>query len=175
MARIAISLSLWRAHPFGGLRLWPERLGPATLAVALSIAAVTVFIVGLDGLFRAHLSADYVAFYTSPLWPRLPAICVMAALEEVKYRLVLMTALVSVAALIWRGKPPAWVFVLIIIAVQAANVGHLVLADPLYGSLRYWLVGSVWGWLYWRHGWAAALVGHAACHLALDPLLMATL
>jgi hypothetical protein len=47
-----------------------------------------------------------------------------------------------------------------------------VLHDPVYASLRYLAVGSVWGWLYWRHGWVSALIGHGAAHLVLDPLLL---
>lgn len=31
--------------------------------------------------------------------------------------------------------------------------------------------GALWGWLYCRHGWLAALAGHWSAHLALQPLL----
>jgi hypothetical protein len=33
----------------------------------------------------------------------------------------------------------------------------------------------VWGWLYWRHGFVSALLGHGLCHLLLDPALRAAL
>jgi hypothetical protein len=114
---------------------------------------------------------EYVAFYTSPLMPRLLAICLLAAFEETKFRLVLMTLLILAAVALWRKTPPAWYFVLIIVVAQFANVGGLVLHDPMYGSLRYLALGSVWGWLYWKHGWLSALTGHSTTHLFLDPLL----
>lgn len=164
MARVAPLLS--------GLRLRPSDWRAAFIAVAAGIVGVTAFITLLDiVLFRAALPADYVAFYTSPLLPRTPLTCVLAAIEEVEFRLILMTALVM-AIRWWRGRPlsPA-LFVAVILASQLANAGALVLADPLYGSLRYWAVGCVWGWLYWRHGWLAALAGHASAHLLLDPVL----
>jgi hypothetical protein len=143
------------------------------MAVALSIGAVTAFILFLDCfLFRAHLSANYVAFFTSPLTPRLQAICLLAAYEEVKFRLLLMTALTLMVAALWKRTPPGWCFVLIIIAAQVANIGSFLVGDPGYGSLRYLAVGSVWGWLYWKHGWLSALIGHTSTHIVLDPLLL---
>lgn len=155
-----------------GLRLRPPEWRRALVAVLASIVGVTAFITFLDiAIFRASLPADYVAFYTGPLMPRMLVTCVLAAIEEVQFRLILMTLLV-VAVSWWRGRPlsPA-LFILAIILSQLANAGALVLADPLYASLRYWTVGCVWGWLYWRHGWLAALAGHGSAHLLLDPVL----
>jgi hypothetical protein len=160
------------------LRLLPGDWRAAAIAVALSVAVVTAFIVVLDCfLFRAHLPDSYVSFFTGPLTPRLQVICVLAAYEEVKYRLLLMTALCVAVAVLWKRTPPGWCFVLIIIAAQFANVGGYILShsDPAYNSLRYLAVGSVWGWLYWKHGWLSALVGHSSTHIFLDPLLLRAL
>ena len=163
------------ADLLSGLTLRPASWRKAALAVLASIAGVTAFIVLLDALlFRHSLPADYVAHYTSPLVPRMFAACLAALRDEIVFRLGLMTALVML--LTWRrGRlSPGW-FVFAILAVQLVNVGGIVLADPLYGTLRFWLVGSVWGWLYWRHGGLAALAGHGAAHLALDPALLVVL
>jgi hypothetical protein len=160
------------------LRFLPCKWRAAAIAVALSIAAVTAFILVLDCfLFRAHLPANYVTFFTSPLTPRLQVICLLAAYEEVKFRLLLMTVLCVVVAALWKRTPPGWCFVLIIIAAQFANVGGSILKnpDPVYTSLRYLAVGSVWGWLYWKHGWLSALIGHSSTHIVLDPLLLRAL
>ena len=160
--------------PRSGLRLRPNSWGEAAKAIAASIIGVTLFIVALDLLFRGSLKPSYVAHFTSPLMPRMVVMCILAALEELKYRLVLMTVL---AALLSRGtgrlSPALWVA--IIALAQLANVGPLVFSDPAYASLRYLAVGSVWGWLYWRHGWISALIGHTACHLILDPILLKAL
>jgi hypothetical protein len=155
-----------------GLRLLPVDWRRAGVALAACILGVTVFIALLDAaLFRQSLPPDYIAAYTSPLMPRILLNCVSAALDEVKFRLLLMTALVMLLSW-WRGKlSPAW-FIIAILAVQLVNVWEIIIAFPFYGTLRYWAVGSVWGWLYWRHGWLAALTGHGATHLLLDPVLL---
>jgi hypothetical protein len=160
--------------PESGLHLLPRDWRKAFKAIAASIVGVTLFIVALDLLFWRTLQPSYVALFTSPLMPRMIVMCVLAALEELKYRLFLMTLL---AVLLSRGtgrlSPVMWAS--IIILAQLANVGAAVFATPLYASLRYLAVGSVWGWLYWRHGWVSGLIGHAACHLLLDPLLLLAL
>ena len=154
-----------------GLRFSPRDRQAAAKATVAAVVGVTAFIVLLDGLlFRRWLPADYVNFYAGPLLPRMARMCASAALEEVEFRLLLMTGLVMAMSRLKRPLPPA-AFVAAILISQFANVGGLVLAYPLYASLRFWAVGSVWGYLYWRHGWLAALIGHASCHLLLDPLL----
>lgn len=154
-----------------GLRLGPRDWPAAAKAIVTAVVGVTAFILILDGLvFRRSLPAEYVTFYTGPLLPRTVKMCVSAALEEVQFRLVLMTGLVMAMSLVRRPLPPT-AFVAAILISQFINVGGLVIAFPLYAALRFWAVGSVWGYLYWRHGWLAALIGHASCHLLLDPLL----
>jgi len=159
----------------GGLRLLPRDRNAAAKAILASIVGVTIFILILDGLvFRRMLPAQYVAFYTSPVVPRTPLACLLSGIEEVKFRLVLMTLLVISMSYFRRPLPPL-AFVAAILVSQFANVGALVIAIPAYAIFRFWAVGSVWGWLYWRHGWLAALIAHGASHLALDPLLALTL
>ena len=159
----------------GGLRLRPADWNAAAIAIAASIIGVTLFILMLDAvIFRNSLPADYVAFYTRPLLPRVIIACVMSGVEEVIYRLILMTLLIIMVTR-WRGPPASATVVAVILLSQFMNIGALVVADPLYASLRFWAVGSVWGWLYWRHGWLAALIGHGSTHLLLDPALAAAL
>ena len=165
---------LWRGLS-GGLTLRPTDWRVAGVTVILAIAGVTASILVLDGLlFRQHLTPDYVRAFTSPLIPRLPVLSLIAAIDEFKYRLLLMTVLVALQKLVF-GKLSVASFVAAIVISQFVNVGSLVLADPVYAALRYWAVGCVWGWLYWRHGWLAAVTGHAASQLLLGPLLMQVL
>lgn len=155
----------------GGLRLWPDNAPAAAKAVAASVAGVTAFILLLDAVvFRDALPADYVTIYTSPLLPRMLLACFGAAVEELTFRLIGMTAIVALIGL-WRRPVPVAGFVAAILLSQLVNVLPIVLAYPLWGTLRFWVVGSLWGWLYWRHGWTAALVAHGTIHLLLDPLL----
>ena len=169
-----LEVPAWRTLS-GGLTLRPPDWRAAGIAVVFAIAAVTASILVLDGLlFRQHLAPDYVRFFTSPLIPRLPLFWLLVAFEELGYRLLLMTVLVAGQKLLFGKLTPAS-FIAAIVLSQLANVGVLVLADPVYATLRYWAVGCVWGWLYWKHGWLAAVAGHAGSHLLLDPLLMQVL
>ena len=169
-----LEASAWRALS-GDLTLRPANWRAAGIAVVFAIVGVTGFILMLDALlFRQHLTPDYVRFFTSPLIPRLPVFSLISAIDEFKYRLLLMTALVALQKVLF-GKMTPTSFVIAIVLSQLVNVGVFVLADPVYAALRYWAVGCVWGWLYWRHGWLAAVTGHASCHLLLDPLLMQVL
>ena len=157
----------------GGLGIFAPNPRHAALAVAVSIAGTAAFIAVLDlWLFRGHLPNGYVQFYTSPLWPRLPAICAECIFEDVKYRLLLMTTLVALITALRRKQSPALLILAMAVAVQFVNVAPLVVAYPAYGPLRYWAVGTTWGWLYWRHGLLAAMAAHAGTHLLLDPILL---
>jgi hypothetical protein len=159
----------------GGLGLRPPDLQAALRDGAIAIAGVILAVLLLDAvLFRHALSADYIAYYTGPMWPRTLAMCFKAVEEEVVYRLLLMTALVGLMGLVWRRKS-AWIYWVAIILAQLALAWPEVLATPVWGALRFWAIGCVWGWLYWKNGWLAALGAHGLLHLFLDPLLMAAL
>jgi hypothetical protein len=157
----------------GGLGVLAPDPRRAALAIVVGMIGTAAFIAVLDlWLFRGHLPKGYAAYYTSPLWPRLPAICAECVLEDLKYRLLLMTTLVALIAALMRRMPPAFLILVIAVGVQFVNVAPLVGAYPVYGSLRYWAVGTTWGWLYWRHGLLAAMAAHAGTHLILDPILL---
>ncbi len=83
-----------------------------------------------------------------------------------------MTTLVALISALRRRKSPALLILAIAVAVQFVNVAPLVVAYPAYGPLRYWAVGTTWGWLYWRHGLLVAMAAHAGTHLLLDPILL---
>lgn len=134
-------------------------------AGALAAAVVTAFVLALDMVFRPALPAGYVAFFTAPLWPRIAFICALAAIEEVKFRLLLTTGLAWLLSR-WR-----YAMIAAIALAQLTSAWPAIIADPVYALLRYWLVGCTWGWLYWRHGFVTALIAHASVHLVLDPLL----
>ena len=160
-----------RFRAMTGLALLPDQPAAAFRAVLLSIIGVTAFIGLLDGLmFGPHLPESYRATFGTAPWFRTAELCALAAVEEFKFRLIVMTVLAAVAVRL-QGRLTLPAVVAIIVAAQFANVGVLVVADPLYAGLRYWLVGCVWGWLYWRHGWLAAVAGHVLTHPVLDPVL----
>ncbi|WP_395334930.1 hypothetical protein WBP06_24695 [Novosphingobium sp. BL-8H] len=155
-----------------GLRLFPKDRTAALVATVSSVVSVTLFVLLLDGLlFRRALPEGYEALFTTPLLPRMLFSATGSMLEEIQYRLLLTTALVVLASAIARRPLSPLAMVLIIGGVQLFNAWIPVSHYPVYGTLRYWLVGCVWGLLYWRHGFLAALAGHGAVHLLLDPAL----
>ena len=159
----------------GGLALRPTDCRAARLTTIAAIVGVTAFIAILDGLlFRQHLSALYIKVFTSPLLARIPGTILQTVVEETLFRLILMTAVVTLQKFLF-GKVSPVSFVAAILLSQFVYVATFVIADPVYATLRYWAVGCVWGWLYWRHGWLAALAGHTSTHLVLDPLLFVIL
>ncbi|MEW6640325.1 MAG: hypothetical protein AB1586_07450 [Pseudomonadota bacterium] len=166
-----------RTSVFADLQLMPAAVRWTAAAAAAAIAAVGVsaIVIAADVAFRSHLTADYVAQYTSALMPRIGFRILASAFEEVKWRLGLMTLLIGVARLALGRRPPDWFFIGVIAFVQVCNVADGLVAAPVYGTLRFFLPGGVWGWLYWRHGWLTALAAHAGCHLIIDPALLIVL
>lgn len=163
-----------------GLHLLARERKAALAATLCSVLGVSAFVLLLDGvLFRRALPDGYAALFTAPLLPRMLFSAAGSMLEEVQYRLLLTTALAALAAAVsapfTRRPLPSWVLLPIIAAVQLLNAWTAVSHYPLYGALRFWLVGCVWGLLYWRHGFLSALAGHGLVHLLLDPALRALL
>lgn len=86
------------------------------------------------------------------------------------YRLVVMTAFIMVCVRLFSRAPTLSIVGSIVLA-QLACVWPFLLVFPLYASLYFWLIGCVWGWLYWRHGWVTSAMAHSLVHLLLDPPL----
>ena len=158
----------------GGLRLLPDNYRAAVNATILAVLLACLLVALSDWVMRDVLPPVYRDRYTSPLWPRSAWISLAAMREEVVYRLGLQSLLAALPALAGRKTGPRWMIAAIVLA-QLANVGVLALVWPPYGLIRFWLVGCIWGWLYWKHGFASALAGHGMSHLLLDPLLLMVL
>lgn len=164
-----------RMFHFLGLGLLPNDPKAAGIAAVRCILGITLLILVLDALlFRRHLDASYVSYYTSAPRARTLPMCFKALWEEIQYRLVFMTGIVAIIRIV-LGRVSPTAYVIAAILAQFYGVWPFVVQDPLYASLRYLAVGSVWGLLYWRHGWLAAASGHGATHLILDPLLLVAL
>ncbi|HKR93433.1 type II CAAX prenyl endopeptidase Rce1 family protein [Novosphingobium sp.] len=157
-----------------GLHLTPRDPAQAVRATATAAIAACALMILADFAFRNALPREYLDHYTAPLWPRTLLACIGALREELIYRLALLTALAALPALFGRKAGHGWM-IAAIAAAQLANIGALAFILPPYGMLRFWLVGCIWGWLYWRHGFASALAGHGLSHLLLDPVLQMVL
>ena len=175
-----ISVGAFCAHKTG---LHIEGVGAARpLVVGAAAAFLTaVYIALIDGfLFRSIAPQYYVQFiHGIGLSQRLTYYFMRAYQESVIYRLFLFSALIY-GLTIWRGgrSLPAWQLVSAMIGVQALNVLlNTVAPEPIslqilaYDGARYLVPGSVWGWLYWRFGFATLEVAHAGSHVFLQPAL----
>ncbi len=103
-----------------------------------------------------------------------------ALVDELILRLLCMTGIACILGSILRQKGPATVWSAILLTAFVAwpisSREYLLTLDPsLLTGLREVLLhctaGVLWGWLYWRHGWLAAVTGHVAAHVSLQPLL----
>jgi len=165
----------WMGRTFGGLRLLPRDWRGAGFNFAAGVFCATTLVILADVvLFRDILPRSYIEHYTGPLLPRTLEACLGSAWEEVRARLLVMTSSMFVLSRVTSVRP-AVALALSILVSQLYLVAGLVIAYPLYAGLRFLAVGCIWGWLYWRSGWLAALVAHSATHLVLDPLLAVTL
>lgn len=158
----------------GGLRLLPRDQRAAAKASAACVLLACAIAVTADRIALPMLPASYIEYYASPLWPRTLVTSLLSMREELLYRLGLQTLLAALPLLVRRQPGPAWMIGAIVLA-QLANAGHWAFAAPPWGLVRFWLVGCIWGWLYWRHGFVSALVAHGISHLLLDPLLLAVI
>lgn len=103
-----------------------------------------------------------------------------AVADELILRLLCLTGIACILGSILRQKGPAVVWAAILLTAFVAwpisSREYVLSLDPsLLTALREVLLhctaGVLWGWLYWRHGWLAAVTGHVAAHVSLQPLL----
>ncbi|OYW46508.1 MAG: hypothetical protein B7Z08_05535 [Sphingomonadales bacterium 32-68-7] len=139
----------------------------------MAIADTTVFADAVPDTQRIAV-AEF-----SPL-ERIVAVLPRVILDEIVLRLLCSTGLVALFIKV-AGKQNPWSYVAPMILV--ATVAYP-LRDYAYFASLEWsgltlnreiglhiMANLLWVWLYWRHGFLAAVTGHCAAHFALQPLL----
>ncbi|MEJ6008724.1 hypothetical protein [Novosphingobium aquae] len=103
-----------------------------------------------------------------------------ALFDEVQLRLIALP-LITWAAMAATGRRGDWLHWLAVLLTAFA--AYPIIAYGYFAGLEWSVLtalreltlhgaaGVLWGWLCWRHGWMAALVGHVAAHVSLQPLL----
>jgi hypothetical protein len=164
-----------------GLRLtFAERKSPlVALAIGLAFGAYMAFADAT--IFRSAIPpAQRASIFDVPVIARIIGSSINAAEAEVVLRLICMTALV-VLFVAFAKQPRRWCYWLAI--MLCALVAYPAWDYLYFASLAWSPLGcarelalhfaatTLWGWLYWRHGFLAALVGHLSAHLTLQPTL----
>lgn len=179
-ARVGLTMPLvqaWAdgkpAPAYGGVALRACGLGAAAGAALVAVELV---------FFLPYLSAPMRAYFDIPVWKRLLSGVVYGGItEELLMRLFLLSLVVWLLARWWRtpaGRPAAGAFwTAIVLVALIFGLGHLP-ATSLMAPLTVPLVvralvlngiaGIAFGYLCWRHGLEAAMLGHMSAHLVMQ-------
>lgn len=178
--RVGLQMPLLRAWAAGRT---PPAPAPILRSGALVGAAVGVVLAALEALlFLQHLPASILSLFEIPLWKRLLAgVFYGGIVEEIFMRLFLLSLAAWLLGRWWKtaeGVPtPGAFWAAIVVVAILFGVGHLpatAAITPLTEMLvvRALLLNGVagigFGYLYWRHGLEAAMVGHMCAHLVLQ-------
>jgi hypothetical protein len=177
------------AEAKGGLLSHLLAVGPTALITG---AILGLIVVAADTLVFRSLLPDFFAAvdaFQQPLALRLVfGVLYGGITEEVLLRWGLLSLL---AWAFWRtlargetAPPPAAWWTAIVLAAVIFGAGHLPAASTLAPLdavqvirivLLNALAGAAYGWLYWRYSLEAAMLAHAATHLAFVLLALAGL
>jgi len=165
-----------------GEPLWPALRPQLLPALGLSVAGALVFLAAYYGFFVRRLDPETVHPIDElrnriGIWGR---VLYGGVVAEVLMRWGLMTVLVWLGALL-VGQPSAGVmWVAILLSGVLFGLGHapgyiaagarrtpILFAEILF--LNLW-AGTIFAWLYWHYGLAAAMIGHALFHLVWWPV-----
>jgi hypothetical protein len=168
-----------------GLRLKGSGLRFPILAPVTVAVLVALYVTVLDCfVFRAMLPRGYVEQIGAlPLGPRLLYFMLRTWNENIIYRLFMMSGLSWLIGFVWKtgdGRPAAGAFIAAAFLAQVINLCINVIfqlptpVTPLtlvYDLVRFVFPGALWGYLYWRHGFATAEIASVGTHPFLQPLL----
>jgi hypothetical protein len=148
----------------------------------VAAVVVGVFCALCDWAWRPVLHPPYVAALTRiPLGVRVLGFAARALNENIIYRLFLGSLLIWALGRVWKapdGRPARGAFWTGFILAQGVNVwvnvtglAPVTPAGLLHDLFRYVAPGVVWGWLYWRRGFAANELASTSVHLVFQPLV----
>jgi hypothetical protein len=170
-------------RPFSDIDL-PIGLRCGLRSAVIAVVAGLLFgayMVAADALvFHAVIPGSQAELLLVPAAQRIVYFARGALIDELEFRLVLMTALVWLFVTL-AGSQRQWcywasILLAALVAYPLAHWAYLAALQP--GALAiarevslHGAAGALWGYLYWRHGFVAAVLGHVSAHLTLEPLL----
>jgi hypothetical protein len=165
-----------------GEPVWPALRPQLLPALGLSVAGTLVFLAAYYGFFCRRLDAETVHRIDAlrnqlGIWGR---VLYGGIAEEVLIRWGLMTLLAWLGALLVGEASAGVMWAAILVSGLVFGLGHApsYLAtgsrpSPMFFAALIFLnlgAGTIFAWLYWHYGLAAAMIGHALFHLVWWPV-----
>jgi hypothetical protein len=149
---------------------------PILLALALGIAVGAAYALADGMLFRTLLPAVQIeAIKTVPAWQRMAGFMSLALVDDMVYRLFLVSLLAWIGTLVLRRPAPAIGFGIIASALiyVALHLGGSAAASPtpllvLHEIGLHFTVAALWGYVFWRFGLLTAMLAHLTAHVPLQ-------
>jgi membrane protease YdiL (CAAX protease family) len=178
--RIGLRMPLIRAWANGEQPQNPKAIVLPGLLVGAAIGAVLVTIEAL--FFLRHLPEAMRPLFEIALWKRLLSSVLYGGItEELVMRLFLLSLVAWLLGRWWKtaeGRPTPGAFCAAIILVAVLfGLGHLPATSAITPLTQLLVVralvlngiaGIAFGYLYWRHGLEAAMLGHMSAHLVMQ-------
>jgi membrane protease YdiL (CAAX protease family) len=153
------------------------------LPALLAGAAVGATLVAIEAtVFLRHLPPAMQPLFMIPLWKRLLAGVLYGGItEELFMRLFLVSLVAWLCGRWWRtpaGLPtPGAFWIAIVLVAVLFGLGHLPATSAITPLTTMLVVralvlngiaGIAFGYLYWRYGLEAAMIGHMGAHLVMQ-------
>lgn len=178
--RIGLGMPLVRAWAGGERTVNPRAVVLPGILVGAVVGVVLVMIEAL--FFLKRLPAVMLPIFDIPLWKRLLAGVFYGGItEELLMRLFLLSLVGWLLSKWWKtpeGMPASGAFWIAIVLVAILfGLGHLPatsVVTPITPLLVVrtlvlnGIAGVAFGYLYWKHGLEAAMLGHMSAHVVLQ-------
>jgi membrane protease YdiL (CAAX protease family) len=177
--RLGLRMPLIRAWTTGTR----ASIAPVVVPALLPGAAVGATLVAIEAfVFLRHLPPAMHGLFAIPLWKRLLAGVLYGGItEELIMRLFLVSLVAWLCGRWWRtpgGLPtPGAFWAAIVVVAVLFGLGHLPATSAvtplttilvLRALVLNGIAGIVFGYLYWKHGLEAAMIGHMGAHLVMQ-------
>ena len=161
----------------------PSLAEARVLPALLAGAAVGAVLVAIEAsVFLRHLSGAMHSLFAIPFWKRLLGAVVYGGItEELLMRLFLMALVAWLVGRWWMtpgGLPASGAFWIAIVLVAVLfGLGHLPATSaitPLTATIVVralvlnGVAGIAFGYLYWKDGLEAAMIGHMSAHVVMQ-------
>ena len=179
--RVGLGAPVFQAASAGD-SIWPGMRAQGVSALVMGLLGALVFLVAYYGYFRPRLDIDTI-LATEDLRGAIGLggrIFYGAIVEEILVRWGLMTLFLWILSLVADPLTPLVYWTAILLTGLLFALGHIpgsiaagAKKTPMFYAATFFLNGwasLIFGWLFWQHGLAAAMLAHALLHILWYPL-----